>query len=296
LKLAICSLQYDIFQLRKMPYWLHIMGFGSFGALALRHILDLDRYPLDKPGSSAWHVLVEGCRADLARDGMFNLEGLVRPAALTRAMDEIRPVMETLSFVHKRSHNIYFRREVPGLPPDHPALRLVDTINHTVCCDQIPQSVPVWIYEWPQFAVFLAAAMEKEALFTMRDPLARVNVMSYREGEALNWHFDRSEFTTTLLLQEPTGGGEFQYRSDLRSDSDPNYDGVARLLDGGDSEVKTLKLSAGTLNVFKGKNTLHRVTPCVGRRERYIAVFSYYEKPGVMFSKEEQIGFYGRAA
>ena len=59
--------------------------------------------------------------------------------------------------------------------------------------------------------------MEKETLFTMRDPLARVNVMSYREGEALNWHFDRSEFTTTLLLQEPSGGGEFQYRTDLRT-------------------------------------------------------------------------------
>lgn len=262
----------------------------------MRDILDLDRYPLDRPGSQQWQALVAQCRADLAKDGMFNLEGLVKPAALARAMAEIKPVMETLSFVHKRSHNIYFKKDVPGLKPDHPALRLVDTINHTVCGDQIPQSVPVWIYEWPQFAVFLAATMEKDTLFTMRDPLARVNVMSYREGEALNWHFDRSEFTTTLLLQEPSGGGEFQYRSDLRSDSDPNYDGVARLLEGKDNEVKTLKLSAGTLNVFKGKNTLHRVTPCKGPNERYIAVFSYYERPGVIFSKEEQIGFYGRAA
>jgi hypothetical protein len=262
----------------------------------MREILDLDRFPLDKPGTPAWSNLVKRCQADLADSGMFNLEGFVKPDALARGMAEIKPVMETLSFVHKRSHNIYFRKEVPGLDAEHPALRKVDTVNHTVCGDQIPQSVPLWIYEWPQFAVFLAATMDKETLFAMRDPLARVNVMSYREGEALNWHFDRSEFTTTLLLQEPSGGGEFQYRSDLRSDDDPNYDGVARLLEGKDPEVKTLKLSAGTLNVFKGKNTLHRVTPCKGPRERYIAVFSYYEKPGVMFSKEEQIGFYGRAA
>ena len=262
----------------------------------MREILDLDRFPLDRPGTNSWNDLVERCRSDLAATGMFNLEGFVRPDGLSRAMVEIKPVMETLSFVHKRSHNIYFRKDVPGLAADHPALRKVDTINHTVCGDQIPQSVPLWIYEWPQFAVFLAATMNKETLFAMRDPLARVNVMSYREGEALNWHFDRSEFTTTLLLQEPSGGGEFQYRSDLRSDENPNYDGVARLLEGKDPEVKTLKLAAGTLNVFKGKNTLHRVTPCKGPRERYIAVFSYYEKPGVMFSKEEQIGFYGRAA
>jgi 2OG-Fe(II) oxygenase superfamily len=264
--------------------------------LHVRDILDLSRYPLDKPGSAPWQELVAQCRSDLAAGGMFNLDGFVKPEAIARAIDEIRPVMETLSFVHKRSHNIYFRKEVPGLAPDHPALRLVDTINHTVCADQIPLSVPAWIYEWPHFAVFLAAAMEKDQLFTMRDPLARLNVMRYGDGEALNWHFDRSEFTTTLLLQEPSGGGEFQYRSDLRSDDNPNYDGVARALEGQDPEVKTLRLAAGTLNVFRGKNTLHRVTPCKGPRSRYIVVFSFYEKPGVMFSKEEQIGFYGRAA
>ena len=262
----------------------------------MHNILDLDRYPLDKPGSAAWQDLVARCKSDLVRDGMFNLDGFILPAALARAMDEVRPVMDTLSFVHKRSHNIYFKKEVPGLAADHPALRMVDTINHTVCADQIAHSVPSWIYDWPQFAVFLAATMQKETLFTMIDPLARMNVMSYREGEALNWHFDRSEFTTTLLLQEPSGGGDFQYRSDLRGDSDPNYAGVARLLDGKDNKVKTLKLKAGTLNVFKGKNTLHRVTPCTGPQDRYIAVFSYYERPGVRFSPEEQIGFYGRAA
>jgi hypothetical protein len=173
---------------------------------------------------------------------------------------------------------------------------LFDTTNHTVCYDQIPQSVPVWIYEWPQFAVFLAACMEKEGLFPMRDPLARVNVMSYGEGEALNWHFDRSQFTTTLLLQAPSTGGDFEYRTDLRSDADPNYDGVARVLEGRDAEVKTLKLEPGTLNVFEGKNTLHRVTACGGPRQRYMAVFAYFDRPNVMFSRDEQIGFYGRAA
>lgn len=120
--------------------------------------------------------------------------------------------------------------------------------------------------------------------------------MSYREDETLNWHFDRAEFTTTLLLQEPQAGGEFEYRSDLRADDDPNYDGVARLLEGRDANVKSLGLKAGNLNVFRGKNTAHRVTSVRGNRERMIAVFSYYEKSGVVFSDEEKLGFYGRAA
>ena len=98
----------------------------------MRSILDLDRYPLDAPGTPGWRVLVERCRADLATEGMFNLEGLVKPDGLVRAMSEIKPVMETLSFVHKRSHNIYFKNEVPGMAPDHPAMQKVDTVNHTV--------------------------------------------------------------------------------------------------------------------------------------------------------------------
>jgi alkylated DNA repair dioxygenase AlkB len=261
----------------------------------MRDILDIDRYPLDKPGTSEWTKLVDRCKSDLAKEGMFNLEGLVHPTALQKAVAEIQPVMDTL-FVHKRSHNIYFRKEIPELSADHPALQKVDTINHTVCADQISQSTVMWIYEWAPFIHFLATVMDKPALYPMRDALARVNVMAYRDGETLNWHFDRSEFTTTLLLQAPEQGGDFVYRTDLRTEDNPNYDGVAKLLRGQDDQVKTLKLKAGTLNVFRGKNTAHKVSTVRGTKERMIAVFSYFDRPGVVFTKEDQMGFYGRSA
>jgi hypothetical protein len=259
-------------------------------------VLDLDRYPLDREGSPEWTALVEQSRQALATEGMFNLEGLLLPGVAEKAAAEIAPVMQTSSHVHKRLHNIYFKPEIPELAPDHPALRKVETISHTICADQIPASTVLSIYEYPPLLRFLAATMGKPQLHVMEDPLARANVMAYRDGEALNWHFDRSEFTTTLLLQAPNQGGDFEYRTDLRSDSNPNYDGVAKLLEGRDPEAKILTLKAGTLNVFRGKNTAHRVTTVRGDRERMIAVFSYYEKPGVQFSAEERIGFYGRAA
>ena len=47
--------------------------------------------------------------------------------------------------------------------------------------------------------------------------------------------------------------------------------------------------------MFKGSNTAHRVTPAVGDKQRIIAVLSYYERPGVQFSREERVRFYGRA-
>lgn len=262
----------------------------------MREFLDLDRFPLDDLDSRERASLVEACQNDLAERGMFNLDGLVRPEALRQCLAEVTPVHKTSAFTHKRKHNVYFKDAIDGLAPDHPALAMLETINHTICADQIPDSLVCRIYEWPPLARFLADAMDKPVLYTMPDPLARVNVMAYRHGETLNWHFDRSEFTTTLLLQAPEAGGEFQYRSDLRTDTDPNYDGVVRLLRGEDDEVHTLPVTPGTLNVFRGTNTIHRVSPVQGLRERIIAVLSYYEQPGAMFSDEDRMGFFGRVA
>lgn len=261
----------------------------------MHDILDLDRYPLDRPNSPEWLALVARAKADLAADGMFNCADFLRPAAIAAAIAELTPRFATEAFTHARHHNIYFRKDDLGLPADHPALTQFETINHTLCGDQIGGIIQR-LYEWPAFAAFLAATMDKPALYTMADPLARVNAMAYNTGEGLNWHFDRSEFTTTLLLQAPENGGEFEYRTDLRADGFPNYDGVARLLTGQDPQRQSITLTPGTLNVFRGKNTAHRVTPVVGNTPRLITVFSFYERPGVLFSPDEQRGFYGRVA
>lgn len=226
---------------------------------------------------------------------MFNLDGLV-PASMVKSIAaDLDPRMDTDGFNHARRHNIYFRQSVDGVSEDHPALAQFDTVNHTLCADQMASSDLIRIYEHPGLIDFLARVMGKERLFTMDDPLARVNVMRYGDGEGLNWHFDRSEFTTTLLLQSPFHGGLFQYARDLRSDDDPNLEGVAKLIQG-EWPVENVRLWPGTLNVFLGKNTAHRVTPVSGTQSRMIAVFSFYEVPGKVFSEQERIGFYGRAS
>jgi hypothetical protein len=269
-------------------------GFAITEGKQMRDFLDLDTYPIDQPGSEPYLALVKRCQDDLVDKGMFNLDGLLLSNACLKAVDEINPVMQNSSFTHRREHNIYFLKNIPELDPEHPALRKVETINHTVCADQILDSIVVKVYEYEPLIRFIADTMQKPRLFTMPDPLARVNVMAYRDGEALNWHFDRSEFTTTLLLQNPEAGGLFEYRSDLRSDSNPNYEGVARLLNSEDSKRHSIQSCAGTLTVFRGKNTAHRVTPIEGHKARIVTVYSYYEQPDRYFSDEELLGFFGR--
>ena len=260
----------------------------------MRELLDLERFPLDRPGSDPGRKLLARCRSELERHGMFSLPEFVLPEALQRCVDEVAPILERDAFTHAREHNIYFDDEIAGVDPAHPALRRFRTVNHTICADQFPDGTVTRIYEWQPLLDLLAATMNKPQLFPMADPLARINVMAYHEGEMLNWHFDRSEFTTTLLLQAPHSGGAFQYRSCLRSDLDPNYEGVGRLLAGDDPDIVSLQLSPGTLNVFRGRNTAHRVSAVEGNLPRIVAVLSYYEAPGVSFSEAERLGFYGR--
>lgn len=262
----------------------------------MRDSLDLDRYPLDRPGTPGYEALVVHCRDALQRYGMFNLDGFVRPAAIRAAAAELAPRATSNSYTHARTHNVYFLERVEGLDPSHPALKQFRTVNHTLCDDQLTDTFVHRLYEWQPLADFIARVLGLPRLYLMDDALARANVMEYRPGEALNWHFDRSRYTTTLLIQAAEAGGVFQYCSDLRADGQPNYDDVGDVLSGTSDRIRVNPLSAGTLNVFAGKNALHRVSTVEGGNSRLVAVFSYYDRPGVTFSDRERMGFYGRTA
>jgi len=277
---------------------LSVRGIASTGLFAqnspaMQDVVNVTRYPLDRPDTPDYAGLISDCQNTLARDGLFNLPEFLLPESVVQITRSLTPLFASEAFTHSRCHNIYFKPEIPQLPDGHPALQKLTTVNHTLCADQLASTALGRLYLWPPFARFLATVMRRGALHPMADPLAGVNAMTYHDREALNWHFDRSEFTTTLLLQKPDAGGDFEYCKDLRTQDDPNYDGVAELLSG-KMQVTHMPLQAGTLNVFRGRNTAHRVTPVQGGRARMIAVFSYFDRPGVTFSESERLGFYGR--
>lgn len=262
----------------------------------MNHLVDLDTYPIDRRDSAEYRALVDACRADLAADGMFELPGFLREEPTRQSAKAAAPAMRSSSFRHARLHNVYFRDEVEGLDADHPALAKVETVNHTLGADQLSGNPIVDLYDWTPFADFLADVMNKDRLYCMDDAIARVNIQATRAGEALNWHFDRSEFTTTILLQAAEEGGALEYRKDLRDANRPNHDGIVKVLEGKDPDVGQVKLKEGALNVFRGVNTMHRVTTVRGETERMVAIFSFYDRPGVKMTPKEQIGFYGHAA
>ena len=113
------------------------------------------------------------------------------------------------------------------------------------------------------------------------------------DGGEHGWHFDESEFTVTLMLQAPETGGAFEYVPQIRGRADEK-DIVGRVLDGDRNGVVELPFTAGTLLIFGGNQTLHRVTRVGGKRARLVPVLCYAEEPDLVNSESVRQLFWGR--
>jgi len=69
---------------------------------------------------------------------------------------------------------------------------------------------------------------------------------------------------------------------------------VGRVLDGDGSPVVTLAMTPGTLLIFEGRYSLHRLSPIRGPRLRHVGLLVYETKPGTMGSDLLRMDRYGR--
>ena len=53
-------------------------------------------------------------------------------------------------------------------------------------------------------------------------------------------------------------------------------------------------MEVGTLALFRGLNSLHRVTPTIGNKTRILVVLAYNNKADVSLSESARMTFFGR--
>ena len=255
--------------------------------------IDTQRYPIAQPGA-ARDALIAGLRADLETNGCAVLKGFVRASRLPELVAESD---RAAAHGHRNFNrtNPYFTQDRPDLPDSHPLRRFYERSNAFVPADNFgADSILRAIYAWPAFAPFVQAALGEERFYPYADPLADVIVNLAEAGNGFPWHFDTNNYTVTLAIQNAESGGAFEYSPHLRTPTDENYAGVEAVLDGDSRLIHTLHLEPGDLQIFKGRYSLHRVTPLAGNRPRYVAIFSYVEEPGMVGSPERTRQLYGR--
>ena len=55
----------------------------------IRELVDLDKYPIDKPDSTAYDDLIEFCHAQLKSFGSVDLPGFIREEVLQKMAEEV---------------------------------------------------------------------------------------------------------------------------------------------------------------------------------------------------------------
>ncbi len=258
-------------------------------------LLDLERYPIVDRSSARYHELIATARAQLAELGACELRGFLKAEALAAMVDEA----ETLAprAYHSRVEgNPYLEPVDPTLPDDHPKRLVEMTVLGAVAYDQFPaQSLLRRLYEWDPLMEFLADAIGEKRLYRYADPMGALNIAVMKDGDYLRWHFDQTDFVTSLTLQAAESGGEFEFVPMIRTAKEERFGAVRALLQGARDGVRRIAAPPGTLLLFQGRYSIHRVTEIKGKRLRHVALLGYDVKPDVRSTEHLQYMRYGRA-
>ena len=257
-------------------------------------LVNVAQYPMEELDTSAGRALIARCRNSLDESGSLVLPNFVTPAATALLAAEARGLDGAVHQYHV-DHTVYFEPRDESVPESHPRRRLVRTDKGSIPYDLIPSSALLRrLYEWDPLLAFVAAVLDEAHLYRHGDPMAALNINVHDPGQQLGWHFDRTDFAVTLSLQQSESGGMFEYVPNLRSANEENYDGVAEVLAGNCDAIQSLPAKSGTLTLFRGHYSLHRVSPGDGPSKRLMAALSYVREPGVVFSSYARKLFYGR--
>lgn len=259
-------------------------------------IINFDAYPIQDLTTPAAKELLTKCRTSMKKLGACEMPDFVRPMALELLKAECA-VLEKESFFKRVVANAYLAPGDTSLPKDHPLNMTEDTNVGVVAYDQFPElSLLKKIYEYPALINFVGAILELPEIHPYGDPMGALNLSVMRNTDYLRWHFDQTDFVTSLAIQAGESGGNFEYVPMIRDAKNENYDAVQALLKGDRSRVVHLENRPGTLVLFQGRYSIHRVTPIVGSRPRWIGLFGYDSKPNVMSTPHLREMRYGRQA
>lgn len=273
------------------------LKFADAGRTDLDDLVDLDRYPIDRPESRRMSELVATVTAALECQGCAVLPRFLTPAGLEKSRAEGRE-MAPKAFFQTLMCNIYNTAHDPALPADDPRNLYFERSSGFVTRDVIPADTAIHrLYVSPAIKGFVAACNGLGEVYEYADPFAGLVFNVLPPGTQQPWHYDTNEFITTIMMQEPDAGGVFEYCPHIRRPGDENLGGVGRVLRSEDAtSIRRLDLRPGDLQLFRGRYSLHQVTKVGGAHERHTAVLGYAKQPGLVGPMERTRQLYGRVA
>jgi hypothetical protein len=271
--------------------------FGEFSMRhlnSLEHVINIDKYPICDSKHPRFQELVNHCRAELAADGCCSLPRFFRPEVIQIAASMAEGLQDK---IHRpREDSTPYGGDIDlSLPDDHPRRITYRRGGGFICADLLDPASALWtFFRDPNVTQFMMEAFGTRPLYRYADPLSSMAINSMGDGDEFPWHFDTNEFTVSIMLQKPQSGGVFEYIPNIRTPDNEHYDRVRQVFDGDRKGVKTINLQPCDMQLFKGRYTLHRVTPVHGDLLRHVALPSWSSRPDQVGVPGRMIKSYGR--
>ncbi len=267
---------------------------ADLGAARAVDIINLSKYPIQNLETAGAQKLIDHCRAELEQNGACELKQFVTTAAVESLVSD-GVSLEPLAFHNHLMGNAYLDQPDPELPADHVRRMEAPTSLGAVAYDQFPRtSLLRQIFEWDPMMLFIGRVLRLSKIFRYADPMGALNLSVMKAGDYLRWHFDQTDFVSSLAIRSSEAGGNFEYVPLIRNATDENYEKVRATLRGSREGVVEIANEPGTLLLFKGRHSIHRVTEIKGNTSRLIGLFGFDSRPGVVSSEHLRKIRYGR--
>ena len=252
-------------------------------------MINTHRYDLNDQG------LIESCVQQMTTQGVC-----VLPDFLTsEAVEILRQQSDALAAQAFRSASRatpYLGPVDESFPVGHPRNTITQSSVEVVAYDQFAKGDGLRaLYEWDPLLDFIRQCLGLNELFRYADPFGALNLAVMRAGDSLGWHFDMTDFVVSIAIQSSIFGGHFENAKQIRNAEQPNYETIQKVISGQSPEsVRTEPMTPGTLMLFNGRWSMHRVTTIEGDVPRYVALLAYDTKPGTDSTDTLKMSRYGR--
>ena len=261
----------------------------------LHEIVNTDSYPIHDLENQLRQELLATVHSELEKTGCARIPNFIRSQVVEEMAKEASQ-LHSLAFWPTEKQNPYASPPDTSFEADHPRNHYTLRTNGFIGADLLPENSPLTrMYELDVLTHFVWDALQaKKPLYRYADPIARNPYSVMEPGQVFPWHFDGNEFSISILVQKADKGGIFEYVPNIRTPGEENYERVKAVLDGDTSQLFSLDLEPGDLQIFKGRYSMHRVSKVEGLNNRYIGIPSYTHDPYRMNRPHHSLTYYGR--
>ena len=259
-------------------------------------MLKVKRYAINCLDTARARTLIDDCREQMRDTGCCRLPEFLRPAGLMAIRREACSVVDDAHH-SDRQLTPYYREPDPKLPDTDPRSSPVRFAVDYVARDRLPAKGYInSLFAWDALLKLVEEILDRGSIHRFDDTLGSLNVTVMRAGEEMGWHFDACEAVASVLLEESTQGGQFQYIPPFSGSRSQRFEQVSAALRGDQSGALEVAMKPGDFLLFCGRHSLHRVTEIVGGGPRLMLLMSYDTVEHRRSDNVGNVNLFGRAS